>query len=159
MALLRSLSQASLDAIIDRCDDKIIFLIHDEIWLREARRKELRSTFSAWSCCLLITECSAGVWGMWTLDITVMQALQYMAAFSVPASTAISALFAVFGAATASQKAVKMLTTPFSSEILKEIDRVQQMKLRIKVHRIHCRNVIHYRRMGYPIPDWEEIDF
>lgn len=46
MALLRSLSQASLDAIIDRCDDKIIFLIHDEIWLREARRKELRSTFS-----------------------------------------------------------------------------------------------------------------
>lgn len=102
MALLRSLSQASLDAIIDRCDDKIIFLIHDEIWLREARRKELRSTFSAWSCCLLITECSAGVWGMWTLDITVMQALQYMAAFSVPASTAISALFAVFGAATAS---------------------------------------------------------
>lgn len=28
-----------------------------------------------------------------------------------------------------------------------------------KVHRIHCRNVIHYRRMGYPIPDWEEIDF
>lgn len=159
MALLRSLSEASIDAIIDRCDDEIIFLIRDEIRLREARRNELRSTFSALSWGLLITECCAGVWGMWTLDITVMQAMQFMAAFSVPAGTAISALFAVFGAAMASHKAVKMLTTPFSSEILKDIDRVEQQKLRVKVHRMHCRNVIHYRRMGYSIPAWEEMDF
>lgn len=156
MALLRSLSQASIDAIIDRCDDEIIFLIRELIRLRAARRKELRSTFSARSWGLLTTECSAGVWGMWTLDISVIQAMDYLAAFSVPAGTAISALFAVFGAATASHKAIKMLTTPFSSEILKEIDRVEQKKLSVQIYRIRCRNVIHYRRMGYPIPDWEE---